>query len=175
MTFLSVLEQEYKKIPFLIVVPASTLGHWKRELESWATRLIVVLYTGDEETRNLIARYEIFGGSARSTHKNISCHVVLTSYESIMRDTANFSSVQWEILVADEGHRIKNEESKGFAKLTGSIQSNHRVLMTGTPLQNNLKELYTLMSFLVRYYWIDVQSKIELRRLTKIVYTSRIL
>ncbi|TPX38888.1 hypothetical protein SeMB42_g06554 [Synchytrium endobioticum] len=148
LTFLGVLEQEYKKFPFLIVVPASTLGHWKRELESWVARLVVILYTGDEETRNLITQYEIFGGSSKNSHKNVACHVVLCSYEAIMRDATKFEKVQWEVLVADEGHRLKNEESKGFLMLNEIIQSNHRILMTGTPLQNNLKELYTLMTFL---------------------------
>ncbi|TPX34927.1 hypothetical protein SmJEL517_g02628 [Synchytrium microbalum] len=146
LTCLSILENEFKKFPFLIVVPSSTLGHWQRELKEWAPRLDVTMYAGDEPTRKLIAQYEIFGGSLKA--KNICCHVVLTSYESILRDANKFASIKWEVVVADEGHRIKNDESKGFSRLTDSIQSKHRILMTGTPLQNNLKELYTLMSFL---------------------------
>ena len=83
-----------------------------------------------------------------------SCHcvgkwdVVVTSYEMILREKSVFKKFQWKYMVIDEAHRIKNEESK-LSLVVREIKTSHRLLLTGTPLQNNLHELWALLNFLL--------------------------
>ena len=73
--------------------------------------------------------------------------VLVTSYENALADDLQLRSVEWECMIIDEGHRLKSRESKLYAVLQ-TYDAAHRVLLTGTPLQNNLEELYNLMHFL---------------------------
>ncbi|KAF2618497.1 hypothetical protein F2Q68_00041988 [Brassica cretica] len=85
--------------------------------------------------------------SSENKQKRIKFDVLLTSYEMINLDTAVLKPIKWECMIVDEGHRLKNKDSKLFSSLT-QYSSNHRILLTGTPLQNNLDELFMLMHFL---------------------------
>jgi ATP-dependent helicase STH1/SNF2 len=73
----------------------------------------------------------------------------LTTYEYILNDKATLSKVPWQYIIVDEGHRMKNQKSKFALTLGQQYQSAHRVLLTGTPLQNNLSELWALLNFLL--------------------------
>ena len=86
-------------------------------------------------------------GSGGGGKKALKFHVLLTTFEMIIVDTGLLRSIPWEVLIVDEGHRLKNSESKLFS-LLNTFSFQHRVLLTGTPLQNNIGEMYTLLSFL---------------------------
>ncbi len=79
--------------------------------------------------------------------RTVKFHVLLTSYEMILADSTSLGSIDWEVMVVDEAHRLKNSDSKFFRHLC-EYRSHFRLLLTGTPLQNNLEELFHLLSFL---------------------------
>ncbi|WIA16563.1 hypothetical protein OEZ85_013234 [Tetradesmus obliquus] len=127
--------------PFLIVSPASVLSNWAQELQHWAPDLSVVQYRGSAD-----AREEIYRKQVRKKH----FHVLLTTYELLMSeaDRARLVKVKWQGIVVDEGHRLKNADCKLAQQLRG-YTSRSRLLLTGTPLQNKLGELWALLNFLM--------------------------
>ncbi|KAF2287266.1 hypothetical protein GH714_039485 [Hevea brasiliensis] len=147
--------------PHLVVAPLSTLRNWEREFATWAPQMNVVMYVGSAHARAIIREYEFYypknhkkikkkkSGQVVGDKKQdrIKFDVLLTSYEMINLDTASLKPIKWESMIVDEGHRLKNKDSKLFLSLK-QYSSNHRVLLTGTPLQNNLDELFMLMHFL---------------------------
>jgi chromodomain-helicase-DNA-binding protein 4 len=156
-TFLySLYKEGHCRGPFLISVPLSTLINWEREFELWAPEFYVVSYVGDKDSRGVIREHELsFEDNAvrkgdkatRIRASTVKFHVLLTSYELISIDSACLGSVHWEVLVVDEAHRLKNAQSKFFRFLSG-YSINYKMLLTGTPLQNNLEELFYLLNFL---------------------------
>uniref|UniRef100_A0A914Y2P9 Helicase ATP-binding domain-containing protein n=2 Tax=Panagrolaimus superbus TaxID=310955 RepID=A0A914Y2P9_9BILA len=158
MTFLySLMKEGHSKGPFLIAAPLSTLINWEREAEFWSPDFYVVTYIGDKDSRSVIREHEFSfaEGAVRSGPKaqrmksdaGVKFHVLLTSYELINMDKAILSSIPWEALVVDEAHRLKNNQSLFFRTLS-EFKINYRLLLTGTPLQNNLEELFHLLNFL---------------------------
>ncbi|KAF8796833.1 Chromodomain-helicase-DNA-binding protein 4 like protein [Argiope bruennichi] len=87
----------------------------------------------------------------------IKFHVLLTSYELVCIDTAMLGSIDWQVLVVDEAHRLKNNQSK-FFKILNTYKINYKLLLTGTPLQNNLEELFHLLNFLNASAFNDLQG-----------------
>merc|ERR1712088_54510 len=156
-TFLySLYKEGHCRGPFLIAVPLSTLINWEREFALWAPDFYVVSYVGDKDSRGVIREHELsFEDNAvrkgdkatRIRASTVKFHCLLTSYELISIDAACLGSVQWEVLVVDEAHRLKNNQSKFFKVLAGCAL-NYKMLLTGTPLQNNLEELFYLLNFL---------------------------
>ncbi|KAK9074947.1 hypothetical protein SSX86_003266 [Deinandra increscens subsp. villosa] len=148
--FLSSLYFEFKaRLPSLVLVPLSTMPNWMAEFSLWAPNLNVVEYHGCSRARALMREYEWHATDPLTSKKTSSYkfNVLLTTYEMILADSAHLSKVPWEVLIVDEGHRLKNSGSKLFSMLnTFSFQ--HRVLLTGTPLQNNFGEMYNLLNFL---------------------------
>jgi chromodomain-helicase-DNA-binding protein 4/chromodomain-helicase-DNA-binding protein 5 len=149
--FLSSLYCEFKiNLPCLVLVPLSTMPNWMAEFASWAPHLNVVEYHGSARSRSIIRQYEWHAGDASQigkTKRPYKFNVVLTTYEMVLVDAAYLRSVSWEVLIVDEGHRLKNSSSKLFS-LLNSLSFQHRVLLTGTPLQNNIGEMYNLLNFL---------------------------
>ncbi|CAN4097907.1 unnamed protein product [Withania somnifera] len=147
--------------PHLVVAPLSTLRNWEREFATWAPQMNVVMYVGSAQARAVIREYEFFfpknpnkikkkksGQMVGETKKDrTKFDVLLTSYEMINMDSASLKPIKWECMIVDEGHRLKNKDSKLFSSLK-QYSTRHRVLLTGTPLQNNLDELFMLMHFL---------------------------
>lgn len=147
--------------PHLVVAPLSTLRNWEREFATWAPQMNVVMYVGTSQARNIIREYEFYfpknpkkikkkkSGQVvgESKQDRIKFDVLLTSYEMINLDSASLKPIKWECMIVDEGHRLKNKDSKLFSSLK-QYSTRHRVLLTGTPLQNNLDELFMLMHFL---------------------------
>ncbi|GAB4854668.1 hypothetical protein Ancab_023251 [Ancistrocladus abbreviatus] len=145
----------------LVVAPLSTLRNWEREFATWAPQMNVVMYVGTAQARAVIRQYEFYypksssktkkkkSGqiTSQSKQERIKFDVLLTSYEMINLDSASLKPIKWESMIVDEGHRLKNKDSKLFSQLK-QYSSRHRVLLTGTPLQNNLDELFMLMHFL---------------------------
>ncbi|XP_061093053.1 chromodomain-helicase-DNA-binding protein 3 isoform X3 [Conger conger] len=153
----SLLKEGHTKGPFLVCAPLSTIINWEREFEMWAPDFYVVTYTGDKESRAIIRENELsFDDSAIKGGKKafklrreapIKFHVLLTSYELVTIDQTALKSIDWACLVVDEAHRLKNNQSKFFRKLN-DYRIDHKLLLTGTPLQNNLEELFHLLNFL---------------------------
>lgn len=137
-----------------MVAPLSTLGHWQRELESW-TEMNTIIYHGSREARQNILQHEWWfdqgGGGKKGGHRLHKFNVLLTTYEMINLPYApnepHLSSTHWRCMVVDEAHRLKNPDSK-LTKELEQFSMDHMLLLTGTPLQNNPTELYTLLHFL---------------------------
>ncbi|KAM6980690.1 chromodomain-helicase-DNA-binding protein 5 [Aplochiton taeniatus] len=153
----SLYKEGHSKGPYLVSAPLSTIINWEREFEMWAPDFYVVTYTGDKDSRAVIRENEFtFEDSAVKTGRKvfrmkkdtqIKFHVLLTSYELITIDQAILGSINWACLVVDEAHRLKNNQSKFFRILNG-YKIYYKLLLTGTPLQNNLEELFHLLNFL---------------------------
>ncbi|XP_061664095.1 chromodomain-helicase-DNA-binding protein 3 isoform X2 [Syngnathoides biaculeatus] len=153
----SLFKERHTKGPFLVSAPLSTIINWEREFEMWAPDFYVVTYTGDKDSRAIIRENEFsFDESAGKSGKKpfkmrrdapIKFHVLLTSYELVTIDQTALKSIDWACLVVDEAHRLKNNQSKFFRRLN-DYKIDHKLLLTGTPLQNNLEELFHLLNFL---------------------------
>eukprot|EP00898_Chlorokybus_atmophyticus_P003858 jgi/Chlat1/4473/Chrsp29S04570 len=150
-SFLAATRMEFNvQTPSLVVVPLSTLPNWSSELALWAPQLNVVEYIGSAKARQIIREHEWYPRKAAGRTKQqtpFKFHVLLTTYEMIIQDVGYLKPVPWDALIVDEGHRLKNEKSKLFVQLT-TFSTAHRVLLTGTPLQNNIGELFNLLQFL---------------------------
>merc|ERR1719189_942472 len=125
--------------PHMVLVPKSTLANWMNEFKKWCPTLRAVCLIGDQETRNAFIRDVMMPGG---------WDVLVTSYEMILREKSVFKKFTWKYMVIDEAHRIKNEESK-LSMVIREIKTTNRLLLTGTPLQNNLHELWALLNFLL--------------------------
>ncbi|KAJ7565396.1 hypothetical protein O6H91_02G058800 [Diphasiastrum complanatum] len=128
--------------PMLVIVPKSTLSGWTQEFEQWAPELNVVVYQGSKEARGLIRKFEF-----QTRNKLILFDVLVTSYELAMVDNGSLQAFDWALIIVDEGHRVKNFRSK-LAMLLRRYRSDVRLLLTGTPVQNTLVELFALLNFL---------------------------
>ncbi|XP_076316124.1 LOW QUALITY PROTEIN: SWI/SNF-related matrix-associated actin-dependent regulator of chromatin subfamily A member 5-like [Tachypleus tridentatus] len=125
--------------PHMVIVPKSTLANWKNEFKRWCPSLKAVCLIGDQETRAALIRDTLMPGE---------WDVCVTSYEMVIREKAVLKKFNWRYLVIDEAHRIKNEKSK-LSEIVREFKSTNRLLLTGTPLQNNLHELWALLNFLL--------------------------
>uniref|UniRef100_A0A3B4CKF9 DNA helicase n=1 Tax=Pygocentrus nattereri TaxID=42514 RepID=A0A3B4CKF9_PYGNA len=144
-SFLSYLFHQHQLYgPFLLVVPLSTLTSWQREFVTWAPDMNVVVYLGDVLSRKTIRDYEWI----HQQSKRIKFNVLLTTYEILLKDKGVLGNINWAFLGVDEAHRLKNDDSLLYKTLI-DFRSNHRLLITGTPLQNSLKELWSLLHFLM--------------------------
>ncbi|XP_013385622.1 lymphocyte-specific helicase-like isoform X1 [Lingula anatina] len=141
--------------PFLIVAPLSTLPNWVTEFARFAPRIPVVLYHGPKQDREKMTR-KIHRDC--EVAKNVrTSPVVITSYEIAMKDRTAICNFEWKYLIVDEGHRIKNFQCRLIRELK-MYRSTHRLLLTGTPLQNNLSELWSLLNFLLPEIFDDLGS-----------------
>jgi len=125
--------------PYLIIVPLSTLPNWVLEFEKWAPAVGVVSYKGSPQGRRLLQN------QMRATKFN----VLLTTYEYVIKDKAVLAKIQWKYMIIDEGHRMKNHHCKLTQVLNTHYIAPYRLLLTGTPLQNKLPELWALLNFLL--------------------------
>lgn len=125
--------------PHLVIVPKSTLQNWMNEFNKWCPTLRAVCLIGDQEARNTFIRETLMPGE---------WDVCITSYEMVIREKGVFKKFNWRYMVIDEAHRIKNEKSK-LSEIVREFKTTNRLLLTGTPLQNNLHELWSLLNFLL--------------------------
>ncbi|CAG8499092.1 1292_t:CDS:10 [Paraglomus occultum] len=143
------VERKKQNGPFLIVVPLSTLTNWTMEFEKWAPQISKCVYKGPPNVRKELQHTFI---------KHINFQVLLTTYEYIIKDKPVLSRIRWVYMIIDEGHRMKNVNSKLSTILTNSYQSRYRLILTGTPLQNNLPELWSLLNFVLPRIFDSVKS-----------------
>ncbi|XP_035710091.1 chromatin-remodeling complex ATPase chain Iswi isoform X2 [Folsomia candida] len=134
--------KHYKKVRghYLVVLPKSTLCNWENEFKRWCPSMRTISLIGDAKARQSIIKDHIL-------HLN-DWDVLLTSYEMVLREKCVLKKIKWTYLVIDEAHKIKNEETQ-IAGVVRLLKSKHRLLLTGTPLQNNLHELWALLNFLL--------------------------
>ncbi|OXA38190.1 chromatin-remodeling complex ATPase chain Iswi [Folsomia candida] len=125
---------------YLVIVPKSTLGNWMAEFERWCPRIRTVCLIGTKDERNQLIR--------KKMTKMSSWDVLVTSYEMVLRERGTLKKINWHYLVIDEAHRIKNEKTQ-LSAYVRAFNSKNRLLLTGTPLQNNLHELWALLNFLL--------------------------
>ncbi|WXC43813.1 hypothetical protein QX201_003555 [Fusarium graminearum] len=141
----SLVQDSPKCWPFLIVVPNATCPNWRREFKQWVPELRVVAYHGGREPQALAYKYELFPNGST----DMKAHVVIMSYDSAQDPATKnlFKSINWAGLVVDEGQRLKNDQNLLYGALR-SMRIPFRLLLTGTPLQNNKRELFNLLQFI---------------------------
>lgn len=149
-------EQESYYGPHLIIAPLSTLSNWQDEFKKWTPSIPFVLYHGTPQERQDLFKNKIMKQYPKG-RPNTKFPVVATSYEMILRDRSALSKIDWSFIVVDEGHRLKNADAKLFRELQ-QFKSATRLLITGTPLQNNLKELWSLLHFLMPQTFLDWEA-----------------
>jgi SWI/SNF-related matrix-associated actin-dependent regulator of chromatin subfamily A member 5 len=131
--------------PHLIVVPKSTLQNWAREFARWSPEFSVVLLTGTKEERSEIITNRLIPQDFE---------VCVTSYEICLIEKSALKKFSFEYIVIDEAHRIKNVDSI-LSQIVRAFISRGRLLITGTPLQNSLKELFALLNFICPEIFVD--------------------
>jgi SNF2 family DNA or RNA helicase len=149
------LETTNVRGPFIVVAPLSLIEQWQAEVSIWSPQMNCIMYHGSQAARELIVRHEFYFNEKFSPkmyqqpYKRINpCkfHILLTTYEIAIKDIRVLSKINWEVLLVDEAHRLKNPGSKLFEQLSG-LPHKHCVLLTGTPLQNKTEELWALLNF----------------------------
>ncbi|KAF3163534.1 hypothetical protein TWF788_001547 [Orbilia oligospora] len=141
--------------PFLVAAPLSTLANWVDEFAKFTPDIPVVLYHGNPQERENLRDTKLRTKNYRNVRPDFP--VVCTSYEIIMNDRKYLASYDWKYIVVDEGHRLKNFNCR-LVKELEKYPSANRLLLTGTPLQNNLVELWSLLHFLLPQVFNDVES-----------------
>ncbi|KAL3133545.1 hypothetical protein ABBQ38_007396 [Trebouxia sp. C0009 RCD-2024] len=138
------LKQERRPAgPFMVVVPSSLIANWEQEFRHWAPSLKLVSYKGTADARAALFTQQIAGRKARFD-------VLLTSYDFMMgkADRPRLAKLTWDYIIIDEGHRLKNAGCKLNAEIK-MYTAHSRLLLTGTPVQNKLEELWSLLNFLM--------------------------
>lgn len=125
--------------PFLVIVPLSTITNWTVEFDKWAPSVKTVVYKGPPNARK----------AQQAIIRSGDFQVLLTTYEYVIKDRPLLSKIRWQHMIIDEGHRMKNTQSKLSNTLVNHYFSRHRIILTGTPLQNNLPELWALLNFVL--------------------------
>ncbi|KAL1330464.1 hypothetical protein AAHE18_12G111300 [Arachis hypogaea] len=146
MVFLAHLAEE-KNIwgPFLVVAPASVLNNWNEELERFCPELKRLPYWGGVAERSVL-RKSI--NPKDLYRRDAKFHIVITSYQLLVQDEKFFRRVKWQYMVLDEAQAIKNSTSIRWKTLL-SFNCRNRLLLTGTPIQNNMAELWALLHFIM--------------------------
>jgi len=135
--------------PFLVVAPASTLHNWQQEFTKFLPRFKVLPYWGDTNDRKSLRKFWNQKSSyTTNADENAGFHVLVTSYQLIVQDVKYFQRVRWQYLVLDEAHAIKSSQSLRWKILLG-YNCRNRLLLTGTPIQNTMAELWALLHFIM--------------------------
>lgn len=133
---------------FLVIVPLSTITNWTLEFEKWAPSVKVIVYKGSPQQRKDL-QFEIRTGNFQ---------VMLTTYEYVIRERPLLCRFFYSHMIIDEGHRMKNTQSKLSMTLKQYYKTKNRLILTGTPLQNNLPELWALLNFVLPKIFNSVKS-----------------
>ena len=145
---LGYLNLKSNDITHLIIVPKVTIKNWEKEIHKWLPKIKLLFFYGDKDERRILADHTI-----RESHYDI----VLTTFECSMKEKSALASINYEYLIIDEAHRLKNDQAK-FSTVVRKFKSRHRLLLTGTPFQNNLHELWSLLNFLMPNIFNDSEE-----------------
>jgi SNF2 family DNA or RNA helicase len=141
--------------PFLIIAPLSLVDQWQSEIATWSPDMNCILLHGNVNAREIIVSNEFYysepfvtktDASALKKANVVKFHILLTTYEVAVKEIRNLCRVPWSVMVIDEAHKLKNTSSK-LSSTLGTIDATHRILLTGTPLQNRTEELWSLLNF----------------------------
>ncbi|KAK8922645.1 putative DNA helicase INO80 [Metarhizium anisopliae] len=132
--------------PFLVVAPASTLHNWQQEIAKFVPEFKILPYWGSAPDRKVLRK---FWDRKHSTYrKDAAFHVCVTSYQLVVSDVAYFQKMRWQYMILDEAQAIKSSQSSRWKSLLG-FHCRNRLLLTGTPIQNNMQELWALLHFIM--------------------------
>ncbi|KAK4789616.1 hypothetical protein SAY86_016920 [Trapa natans] len=131
--------------PFLVVVPLSTLSNWAKEFRKWLPDMNIIVYVGTRASREVCQQYEFYNN--KKVSRPTKFNALLTTYEVVLKDKSVLSKIKWSYLMVDEAHRLKNSDAQLYTTLLEFITKN-KLLITGTPLQNSVEELWALLHFL---------------------------
>ncbi|ESZ93284.1 putative DNA helicase INO80 [Sclerotinia borealis F-4128] len=132
--------------PFLVVAPASTLHNWQQEITKFVPKLKVLPYWGTAADRKVLRK---FWDRKHITYtEDAPFHVLITSYQLVVSDVAYFQKMKWQYMILDEAQAIKSSQSSRWKSLLG-FHCRNRLLLTGTPIQNNMQELWALLHFIM--------------------------
>ncbi|RDB29552.1 putative DNA helicase INO80 [Hypsizygus marmoreus] len=132
--------------PFLVVAPASTLHNWQQEITRFVPRLKALPYWGNVKDRATLRKF--WSKKEISYNQDAPFHVLITSYQLVTQDQQYFQRVKWQYMILDEAQNIKNSSSVRWKTLLG-FQCRNRLLLTGTPIQNSMQELWALLHFIM--------------------------
>ncbi|TKY46708.1 CHROMATIN REMODELING 5 [Spatholobus suberectus] len=131
--------------PFLVVVPLSTLSNWAKEFRKWLPDMNIIVYVGTRASREVCQQYEFYND--KKAGRPTKFNALLTTYEVVLKDKAVLSKIKWNYVMVDEAHRLKNSEAQLYTTLS-EFSTKNKLLVTGTPLQNSVEELWALLHFL---------------------------
>ncbi|XP_064869637.1 chromodomain-helicase-DNA-binding protein 8-like isoform X1 [Oncorhynchus nerka] len=134
--------------PFLVIAPLSTITNWEREFATW-TDMNAIVYHGSLASRQMIQQYEMYCKDDKD-HLIPGAYkfdALITTFEMILSDCPELREISWRCVIIDEAHRLKNRNCKLLDSLK-MLDLEHKVLLTGTPLQNTVEELFSLLHFL---------------------------
>ncbi|KAF1957496.1 hypothetical protein CC80DRAFT_592749 [Byssothecium circinans] len=132
--------------PYLVIAPASTLHNWQQEITRFVPTLKVLPYWGNAKDRKILRK---FWDRKHVTYtKDSPFHVLVTSYQLVVQDAQYFQKIRWQYMILDEAQAIKSSQSSRWKSLLG-FHSRNRLLLTGTPIQNNMQELWALLHFIM--------------------------
>ncbi|GJJ71755.1 chromatin-remodeling ATPase INO80 [Entomortierella parvispora] len=131
--------------PFLVIAPASTLHNWQQEFTKFTPDLKALPYWGNMKDRKTLRK---FWNKKQVYSKDAPFHVLITSYQLVVSDEKYFQRVKWQYMVLDEAQAIKSSSSARWKTLLG-FNCRNRLLLTGTPIQNSMQELWALLHFIM--------------------------
>ncbi|KAK5119990.1 hypothetical protein LTR85_007066 [Meristemomyces frigidus] len=132
--------------PFLVIAPASTLHNWQQEITRFVPNIKVLPYWGSAKDRKVLRKF--WDRKHITYNKDSPFHVLVTSYQLVVADTAYFQKIKWQYMILDEAQAIKSSQSSRWKSLLG-FHCRNRLLLTGTPIQNNMQELWALLHFIM--------------------------
>ncbi len=132
--------------PFLVIAPASTLHNWQQEITRFVPDLNVIPYWGTAKDRKILRK--LWDRKHVTYNRDSPFHVVVSSYQLVVQDAQYFQKMRWQYMILDEAQAIKSSQSSRWKSLLG-FHSRNRLLLTGTPIQNNMQELWALLHFIM--------------------------
>ncbi|KAB8349629.1 hypothetical protein FH972_023648 [Carpinus fangiana] len=132
--------------PFLVIAPASTLHNWQQEIAKFVPNLKTLPYWGNAKDRKVLRKF--WDRKHITYSKDSSFHVLVTSYQLVVQDAQYFQKIRWQYMILDEAQAIKSSQSSRWKSLLG-FHCRNRLLLTGTPIQNNMQELWALLHFIM--------------------------
>ncbi|KAJ9474684.1 putative ATP-dependent helicase IRC5 [Pseudozyma hubeiensis] len=154
-SFLAHLREKGVWGPFLVVAPLSTINNWVLEFERFTPDIPAIMYHGDPEVRRELRDRRLRMPRDKERQKDFP--IVVTSYELIIRDRKWLANYPWKFIVVDEGHRLKNLNCRLIRELK-TYRSANRLILSGTPLHNNLAELWSLLNFILPDIFYDLAT-----------------
>lgn len=132
--------------PFLVIAPSSTLHNWQQEITRFVPDLKCLPYWGNAKDRKVLRKF--WDRKHITYNKDSPFHVLITSYQLVVQDTQYFQKIRWQYMILDEAQAIKSSQSSRWKSLLG-FHCRNRLLLTGTPIQNNMQELWALLHFIM--------------------------